>query len=256
MTTNWDNFVEIYDWEFDLLNESQKRDVAMWESLCREYGPKVLEIGAGTGRISLQLAKSGITLTAIDNAPSFISKLKQRNIYPNLSVLVDDMLTLKSTQKFDFCFLSYSTFQYLLTREEQVKCLTSISKILVRNGRVGFDLDPHICDLPELNHKVLLYKEYNTEKKCFVSMFTKHKVDKVNGITSWNDEYFFHNSKNDVCTHNLSLKEISLGDMKSLFSETGFCMEAVYGGFEFEPYNDESERMIIIAKKNKGSEEL
>ena len=248
MNNNWDDFVNLYDWEFNLINKEQHDDTNMWMSLCREYGSKILEIGAGTGRITTHLLSCELKVTAVDNAPAFIDKLIVSNSSALLKTVVCDMRELDIDDKFSFCFFGYTTFQYLLTYEDQKKCLESLKPLLMNDGRVGFDLDPSICELPELDREILLYKEYYSPDECMISMFTKHNVDHINQITHWTDRYYYHKQIPKELVHSLSLKGVTLESMRKLFDEVGFEIESVFGGFKFTEYNESSDRLIIIAK--------
>ena len=56
----WDEYAAFYDWEN--ARTLGRRDVAFWRSLAlRSKGP-VLELGCGTGRVSLPLARAGVPL--------------------------------------------------------------------------------------------------------------------------------------------------------------------------------------------------
>jgi hypothetical protein len=249
MKNNWNDFVELYDWEFNLINHPQKEDVRMWIKLCLENGANALELGAGTGRITRFLASHGIKITALDNASEFVYRLNQMNPYPNLHAYVGDMRTIELNERFPFCFLGYSTFQYLLTLEDQLSCLRGIGGVLIPHGKVAFDLDPDVCNIPENRKRVLLYKEFFPPGNCYLSMYTSNIIDYINSVTTWSDEYIFHDGQGRKFTHNLSLKGVTLESMQNILENTGFHIEAVYGDFEFHPYANGSDRLIIIAEK-------
>src|ERR1700730_14217586 len=56
-----------------------RADLALWLELAeRQRGP-VLEIGAGTGRVSLHLARNGYEVTALDREPALLDALRERD---------------------------------------------------------------------------------------------------------------------------------------------------------------------------------
>ncbi|HEY1519366.1 MAG TPA: class I SAM-dependent methyltransferase [Solirubrobacteraceae bacterium] len=53
-------------------------DLPLWRSLAAEYGDPVLDVGAGTGRVALDLARAGYRVTALDRDPELIAALEHR----------------------------------------------------------------------------------------------------------------------------------------------------------------------------------
>lgn len=53
-------------------------DLPLWRSLAAEHGDPVLDIGAGTGRVALDLASAGHRVTALDRDRDLISALEER----------------------------------------------------------------------------------------------------------------------------------------------------------------------------------
>lgn len=62
----------------DAENGSYGADLKLWERLAREGGAPVADLGAGTGRVSLHLARRGIPVIAIDNDPPLLEALDER----------------------------------------------------------------------------------------------------------------------------------------------------------------------------------
>ena len=53
-------------------------DLALWRSLAAEHGDPVLDVGAGTGRVALDLAGAGYRVRALDRDPALIEALQHR----------------------------------------------------------------------------------------------------------------------------------------------------------------------------------
>jgi SAM-dependent methyltransferase len=57
---------------------SYVEDLPLWRSLAAECGDPVLDVGAGTGRVTLDLAQAGFHVTALDRDPDLITALERR----------------------------------------------------------------------------------------------------------------------------------------------------------------------------------
>lgn len=62
-------------------------DLPLWHELARAGGGRVLEVGAGTGRVALDLAAAGFDVTALDNDPVLLAALRERAERRSLSVV-------------------------------------------------------------------------------------------------------------------------------------------------------------------------
>src|SRR5215510_5766090 len=72
----WDEYAPFYDWEN--ARTLGRRDVPFWRNLALHTGGRVLELGCGTGRISLPLAKAGVDLVGIDRSAPMLARARAR----------------------------------------------------------------------------------------------------------------------------------------------------------------------------------
>jgi SAM-dependent methyltransferase len=65
-------------------------DLPLWRALARETGGPVLDVGAGTGRVALDLARAGHRVTALDHDPELLAELRDRAAGLPVETLVAD----------------------------------------------------------------------------------------------------------------------------------------------------------------------
>jgi SAM-dependent methyltransferase len=85
-----EQFTETAIWQ-DVEFGSYTADLLLWETLARESGGSVLELGAGSGRVALHLARAGVELLAVERDPELASELKRRARGLPLEVITGDI---------------------------------------------------------------------------------------------------------------------------------------------------------------------
>ena len=70
----------------DVENGGYDADLALWRELARAARGPVLDVGAGTGRVALDLAEAGHEVTALDSDPALLAELARRAAERDLSV--------------------------------------------------------------------------------------------------------------------------------------------------------------------------
>lgn len=97
----------------DLECGSYAADLPLWRSLADKEGDPILEIGAGTGRVALDLCRRGHRVTALDNDPELVAELRRRGADLNLTVVQADARTFELDERFALCLVPMQTIQLL-----------------------------------------------------------------------------------------------------------------------------------------------
>jgi len=247
---NWNNHAKYYDWEFDLICTNQREDIRIWKALADEFGDPILELCCGSGRITQELLQDGHITTAIDNSEAMLNILRAKNL-SNLEIINSDMTTFKLNKKFKFAIVSYSSFQQILTMEDQIKCLKNIHDHLEDGGVLAMDINPRICEGAEILPRTHSYTAEYPINNSTVTMYTSHKIDRINQIKHWRDEYLeiAENDEEQRTYVDISLKECSLDYMKLLFEKYKFEIINIYGNFDKGEVTEDSENLIYVVKK-------
>jgi SAM-dependent methyltransferase len=150
MTWPYDLAAEFYD--EDMGRNTSGLDIPWYVSLAANahatLGGPVLELGAGTGRITLPLAASGLTVWAVDRSRPMLTELLKKaraaELEPRLRLMVADIGLLKLNQAFAAVLCPFSTFCYLTEDHERTYLLSLVRQQLMRGG--VFALDAFIPD--------------------------------------------------------------------------------------------------------------
>jgi ubiquinone/menaquinone biosynthesis C-methylase UbiE len=121
-------------------------DVEWYRRKARESGGPVLELGAGTGRMTLAIASDGIEIHALDADSGMLERLrsKLRGLSPDaqqrVHIVNADMRLLRLEQTFALILVPYRAFLHNVTRDDQLACLQSIARHLAPDGRLAFNV--------------------------------------------------------------------------------------------------------------------
>jgi SAM-dependent methyltransferase len=138
----WDD-PELYDLENA---DDPAFDLAYWTALLQERAPRrVLDLGCGTGRLTLPLARLGIAseIVALDRSVPFLERLRGRLAeagVEGVQVVEGDMRSPGAEGEFDLVLVSFNSLAYLIAREDRLACLRAARSALGRGGVLAFDL--------------------------------------------------------------------------------------------------------------------
>jgi SAM-dependent methyltransferase len=97
----------------DLECGAYSADTPVWRSLADQHGDPVLDVGAGSGRIALDLARHGHRVTALDHDPVLIAELGRRAAGLELRTALGDAREFELEQRFSLVIAPMQTIQLL-----------------------------------------------------------------------------------------------------------------------------------------------
>jgi SAM-dependent methyltransferase len=122
-------------------------DLPLWRELRKETGDgaescELLELGCGTGRVSLALAGDGCTVTALDRDPELVAVLRGRAAERGLPIeaLVADARAFELDRRFDLVLAPMQLAQVLHSEQERSRMLGCVARHLAPQGRAALAL--------------------------------------------------------------------------------------------------------------------
>jgi SAM-dependent methyltransferase len=97
----------------DLECGAYAQDLPLWRELAARYGDPVLDVGAGTGRVTLALARAGHSVTALDIDDALLAELRTRAGGLGVSTVVADARRFVLQRRFSLCLVPMQTIQLL-----------------------------------------------------------------------------------------------------------------------------------------------
>ena len=134
----------------DLECGSYRADLPLWlELAARAQGP-ILDVGAGTGRVTLELARAGHAVTALDRAPALLAALRERALGLDVEAVQADARSFALARvDYALCIVPMQTIQMLGGADGRARLLERARAHLRPDGTLACailgELDPFDC---------------------------------------------------------------------------------------------------------------
>jgi SAM-dependent methyltransferase len=93
-----------------------------------------LELGIGTGRLALPLARRGVRVHGIERSSAMVAELRTKPGGAEIGVTLGDFATTEVGQKFALAYLVRNTIANLTTQDAQVECFGNVAAHLQPGG--------------------------------------------------------------------------------------------------------------------------
>jgi SAM-dependent methyltransferase len=133
-STYGDRWAPVYDRIHAHLGTPEAVDPAVAALAELAGGGRALELGIGTGRIALPLARRGVTVHGLDASTAMIELLRQKPGGSEIPVHIGDFASFDLGSSFAVVYVVFNTFFALTSQDEQVGCLQSVSRHLADGG--------------------------------------------------------------------------------------------------------------------------
>jgi len=111
-------------------------------------GGRALELGIGTGRIALPLARRGVPVHGIDMSRAMVARLRAKPGGDAIGVTIGDFATTRVHGTFSVAYLVFNTIMNLTTQKAQVACFRNVAAHLEPGG--CFVIEVHVPELRRL----------------------------------------------------------------------------------------------------------
>jgi len=231
-----------------------KNDIEFYKELALKSGNMALELGVGTARVAISLAKAGVTVVGLDNSVHMLKvseeKLANESKAVRSRVILKrgDMRNFDLRRTFPFIYLPASTFDHNVTVEDRKQTLNCVYKHLNENGTFAFDLEQASLEKPEKSWWIDR-KEIEDGKMVVRSIFTRKNIAKrILTLDLFYDMY--EDGKLLERYHEYGeVAMISKDEITRLLEESGFQVVRIYGDFDKSEYRKDGSKIVLVTKR-------
>ncbi|MBD3162911.1 MAG: methyltransferase domain-containing protein [Candidatus Eisenbacteria bacterium] len=232
------------------------------EEAVRSLGP-VLELGCGTGRVLIPIAREGIRITGLDLSVSMLAVCRARlaeepdEVRQRAEIVQGDMRCFALNRRFALATIPFRAFQHLTAVEDQLSCLDSVHRHLDEGGRLILDLfNP---SLPSLVQEIEPGKPMGEDPEF--EMPDGRRVVRSFRLRSrdWHAQLLdvemiyaiLHPSgRIERLVHRFPLRYFFRFEVEHLLHRAGFRVERLYSGYDRDPYGSRYPgELVFVARK-------
>jgi SAM-dependent methyltransferase len=236
-------------------------DLPFYLDLATRIGGPVLEMGCGTGRVLLPIARAGIEIHGLDSSPAMLQILQNHlqdepaAVQRRVVLHEGDMRSFRGRQKYPLVTIPFRPLQHMYTVEDQVAALRTAAFHLAEEGVLAFDVFfPKFALLDQIG-KEDLEMEWAVPShpgRVIRRYYRLDSMDKVNqnfGIT-----FIFRTYDAEVLASEeiapMKMSYYTYPQVKALFLLAGLKVVEEYGGFAKEPLDNDATDMVFLLKKS------
>jgi SAM-dependent methyltransferase len=213
------------------------------KSLCRIAPDEViLDLCCGIGRHSLELARRGHKVVGVDRTKRYLEKAKAKANEENLPIefVLDDMRTFHKNTTFDVVLSMFTSFSYFEDHEEQMLVLRNIYTSLRPGGRFLYESMGK-----EVLARIFLRQSWSEWPHGFM-------LEEREAIENWSkmhNLWMFIERDGTVHRWHVTHWIYSGTEIKDMLEKVGFSDVKIYGALDGRPYDNEAEKLVVVATK-------
>jgi SAM-dependent methyltransferase len=265
----WDAYAPFYDWEN--AQTLGRRDLAFWRELTRRERQRalsraksrdlsqarprdaVLELGCGTGRLLIPLARSGARIIGLDRSAAMLDEGRARiRRLPRMGrppMLRGDIRALPFKRgSFGVVMAPYGMLQSLLSDTDLRATLAEAARVLERGGVLGVDLVPELPSWAEYGPRVRL--RGLAPNGTHVTLIESVRQDRRRRLTIFDEQFLERRGRRtERRRFSLTFRTLPMPQMVAAVEDAGFRIEALLGDYRGAAWDPRADTWIVVARK-------
>jgi SAM-dependent methyltransferase len=240
---------------------SLQGDVEWYCRKAAESGGPVLELGAGTGRVTLAIAAAGVPIHALEASHAMLDSLRGKlaaqppDVRSRVSLVADDMRTFALPDRFALVIAPFRAFLHNITEADRLACLARVRQHLRPGGCVAFNVFHPSLEYMAQHAGPLAgvwrwAGSYPLPGGGFVIRSEANRYDTVRQVVHSQHRYEEYSSDGlliRTSLHRLELAYLYPPDVRRLLTEAGFQDITIGGGFSGREFSRDADELVVEA---------
>lgn len=228
-------------------------DYDEWVKFIEEYflrknitikGKKALELGCGTGNMTLRLKSRGVEITALDISDDMLNAAQKKALEKRVKInfLNQNMIDFELNRKFDFIFSFCDGYNYITEEKNMLNSFKKAYNHLGMEGTFVFDVSTQykLRDIIGSNTFTV-----NEDKLCYIwdNYYEEDILEMYITFFIQQGELYKRIDETHV------QRAYKIDELIKMLHKAGFRQVEVFSDYSFEALKDESIRATFIAEK-------
>ncbi len=240
---------------YDKTYRRRKDDVAFYADIAAQHGA-MLEYGAGNGRLALPAARAGVRVTGVDHSRPMLADFARRlsaespEVQKRITLRHGDMRDVKLKKRFPLITCPFNAFLHLYERDDVERFLARVRAHLEPRGTFIFDVsNPNPNELVRDPNRAYVCPGFRYPRTGEMVRYTERfDYDHARQILFVTMEFLPQGHEQDSWVTPLAHRQFFPRELEALLHYNGFAIEALWGDYKREPFDRDSDMMVIQAR--------
>ena len=233
-------------------------ELAWWRGVCRDAGAsreggEVLELGAGTGRLAIALARGGLRVTALDRSAAMLGRGEARAAEAGVDIdwVQADMTAFALGRRFDAVLVAFNTLLHLHTRAEHAAFFAAVGRHLRPGGVLALSVtspDPRTLGRGPFHR--LSMTDRPVDDPVEGAPLTIEETIRYDHATQCTRGafHFSYPGRTDALVVPVDLRMLYPAELEALLHHHGFDLVARHGDWDGAPFTGDSLLQNLVCR--------
>ena len=253
---NWEERADLYD----LFVEDRKMDIDFYAGFSDETGGPVLEVGCGSGRILVPIAKRGHECVGVDFSKRMLNRFRRRLATEEDSLksrisLIEASVTTTPLEKdtFSLIFFAFGMLGFLIEEGEAELAVKNVADSLKAGGTLIIERRNRFADRYHTAREFDWIKMWPERNAVVCQSHTDLIIDPARQIRQ--TLYFYEGIDSEgqhfAFQQVLYFREFTSLEIDELLRGAGLKIIHYFGDYDRRPFSPDQSRIIVVAQKTK-----
>ena len=230
-----------------------RQDVAFYVEEAKATRGTVLEVGCGTGRILLPIARAGSSITGLDSSRQMIERCRAKlaaepaEVQGRVRLVLNEMSSFNLGATYALIIAPFRVIQHLTTVDDQLRFLETVARHLAPGGRLVFDVfNPRFDILVAANG---VEREDTPEQRLpdGRTLRRTYRIVRVRWIDQVSEAELVYYVDGARYVQAFEMRWYLAFELRNLLERAGFRVREFYGDFARGPLVDGCPEFVVVA---------